>query len=108
MNLKRIRPDGFFDRTRWELLDNEVICDYTIPAGFISDGLSLPWFLRSLLNPTGHGFRAAVLHDYLLQHSTLTRKDCARAFRKALKLSNVALPVRQLYYLGVRAWDLTR
>jgi len=108
MKLERIRPDLFLEAPQWRLLEDLTIAGHTIQAGFISDGLSIPWFLRSMFSPTGRGFRAAVLHDYLLQNSKLTRYECAKEFEKVLKESEVSLPIRKIYYLGVRVWDLTK
>lgn len=109
MNLKWIKPVGYFGRTKWKLLDSEMIGGFIVPKGFITDGLSLPFFVRWLLSPTGRGFRAAVLHDCLLkQHvsgGVMTRQEAAHQFRRQLKLDEVNVVIAQVYYLGVRVWD---
>ncbi|MBU2968800.1 DUF1353 domain-containing protein [Pseudoalteromonas sp. C2R02] len=37
-----------------------------VPFNFVTDGFSIPWFLRWFHSPFGIGVEAAVMHDYLL------------------------------------------
>ena len=37
----------------------------TVPAGFVTDGASIPRFMQAVLPPFGKWSRAAILHDYL-------------------------------------------
>lgn len=47
----------------------------TIPLGFLTDGASIPWTLRSLLPRMGIYSRAATLHDYLCETYSVDRVD---------------------------------
>ena len=38
-----------------------------VPAGFETDGASIPWFARAWLSPWGRVAFAAILHDFLLE-----------------------------------------
>jgi len=38
----------------------------TVKAGFITDGVSLPWFMWWFLSPFGQAFEGAILHDCLV------------------------------------------
>jgi hypothetical protein len=105
MKLRRIPPSEYFDRVRFQLLEDEVVNGHKIPKGFITDGLSLPFFIRTFYSPLGRGFRAAVLHDYLLNKKTLPRSMCADAFLAAMKASGVAFAVRRTFYCAVKAND---
>ena len=76
----------------------------TIPAGYMSDGASVPWFLWWFLPPWGDkATRAAILHDYLTGELELgrvwpgaeTREACDRQFYLALLA------------LGVSEWRAT-
>jgi len=43
-----------------------------VPAGFVTDFASVPWFFRRLIPPaTGRYRRAASLHDYIYRETTL-------------------------------------
>lgn len=68
IHVMHIAPSRWWRRTRWQLLrdyvsDNQHI---TVPTGFITDGASIPWFLRWRFSPTGRYFGAAIIHDYIL------------------------------------------
>ena len=103
--LVRLPAKGIFSRTRFRLLNNEMVGRYLIRAGFESDGLSLPPVIRGFCSPTGVGFLAGLLHDHLLENSDLSRKECAHEFRRQLRAEQVPKVVEQLFYGGVRAWD---
>jgi hypothetical protein len=64
-----------------------------IPCGFVTDGLSIPWFYRWRFSPTGRGFRAAICHDWQYRNATVPRRVCDRVFRDGLK------------FCGVNWWD---
>ncbi|TLX52023.1 hypothetical protein CWC31_02420 [Pseudoalteromonas ruthenica] len=38
-----------------------------VHSGFVTDGFTLPWYLRWFHNPFGSGLEAAVWHDYALK-----------------------------------------
>ena len=75
----------------------------TIPRGFVSDGLSIPWFARAFMPILGKGAKAGVLHDYLLWQGWSTR-DAAGVFREALAVLGVQNPRRALMYWSVKYW----
>lgn len=49
------------------LFDGRVLRLFTIPAGFRTDGLSVPALARWWQDPFGPGWQAALPHDYLLE-----------------------------------------
>ena len=58
-----LAPEGM-ELPRFRLITEVEINGLTIPAGFITDGASIPWGARNNFNPLGQGFIAAVAHDY--------------------------------------------
>ncbi len=42
----------------------------TVPAGFVTDGASIPRIMQGVLPPFGKWSRAAILHDYLCRAIT--------------------------------------
>lgn len=106
------RPLGYEGNTdRW-----------IVPAGFVTDFASIPWWARWVLSPTGKHNRAAVLHDYLyriavgrIESTTdpaavrddlpawLSRRDADRIFLRALRELGVPEWQARTMYLGVRA-----
>ena len=83
---------------------------YVIPAGFVTDGASVPRGLWNLFPPFGKYNKAALLHDWLYQFGTMTRAQADRAFLEAMKELGVGFVTRWAMYLGVRAggwaaWD---
>lgn len=86
-----------------------------IPVGFITDFASSPFFTWSFIPPWGRYGKAAILHDYLYQHSgyllisdtgwlPVTRKEADDIFLEAMTVLNVARWRRFLMYWGVRAF----
>lgn len=95
-------PDG---RHRRLLRDVVVLVDgrpILIPAGFVTDGASIPRGLWNLLPPFGKYTKAAILHDWLYQFGEFTRSQADFIFLEAMKTLGVALWKRQIMYAGVR------
>lgn len=86
-----------------------------VPAGFLSDGASVPKPFWWLLPPWGSYGQAAVLHDILCETKTLfkeeipyeiTRKDADEIFLEAMNHLGVKWYVRYPMFLAVRAWGI--
>lgn len=81
-----------------------VVSDYTpperieIPAGFRSDGGSIPWGARLLIDPT-HTRRAFVLHDWAYAER---RDDHAALFDAALRADRCRPWLRWIMTVAVR------
>lgn len=84
-----------------------------VPAGFLTDGASVPWPFWSILPPWGVYGQAAVVHDILCETLTyhvheiptkIDRKRADRIFKEAMIVANVPTWKRRLLYLGVRAY----
>lgn len=86
-----------------------------VPAGYLTDGASVPrpfwWFIP----PWGSYGQAAVLHDILSETRTLfkeeipydiTRKEADVIFNSSLQAAEVNWFVRNLMYRFVRAWSV--
>jgi len=80
--------------------------DVLVPAGFESDGASVPRALWGLVFPRDdrQAMFAALVHDYLYRtsHTGWTRIEADRAFRLLLGMGGVAFWRANLAYLGVR------
>lgn len=93
----------------WELIEpftvvigNEKI---TVPAGFVTDGASVPRPLWSICAPMGGSFgEAAIIHDFLYsKYSTCTnRKIADRIFYKIGRHRGANLIQAKLVYIAVR------
>lgn len=68
IHVLHISPARWWHRAKWKLLNEYVSAneEVTVRPGFITDGISIPWFLRWRFSPTGKYFGAAIVHDYLL------------------------------------------
>lgn len=90
----------------------------TIPAGYMSDGASVPRWFWWFLPPWGdRATFAALLHDYLLDRlqgfapggavtGATSRKACDRQFLEALLVLGVAWWRAHLAWAGVRAHSI--
>ena len=76
----------------------------TIPAGFISDGASIPRIFWRLLDPplTARTFTAQLKHDFAYQTAYCTKKEADTQFLK--DMLNAGYPRWKAYcdYAGVR------
>jgi hypothetical protein len=92
--------DCLAENLYFETSDGELI---TVPAGFKSDGGSIPWWGRVVINPT-HNQRAWWVHDWAWENN---RKDHDKLLREALKVDNCPRLKRHLILLAVQfAWWL--
>lgn len=104
-------PDG---RTRRLLSDAVVLIDgqpVLIPAGFLTDGASVPRGLWNIIPPFGRYNKAALLHDFLyktgrMNRARVTRKQADEIFLAAMVALDVPGWQRWAMYAGVRvgAW----
>lgn len=81
--LVAILPRDWKGRVVYKLAGPMTLAGVTVPAGFESDGASVPRWAWPLFPPVGRYFAAAVVHDYLLWgNAEWTRANAA--FRRAL------------------------
>lgn len=81
----------------------------TVPAGFITDGASVPRAFWNILAPFGDYFEAAVIHDYLYSpHNRFkTRAEADRIFLEAMGHVGVGWLTRRTIYRAVRLFGWT-
>lgn len=73
-----------------------------VPASFITDFASSPFFLWSWLPPFGKYTKATVLHDYLYRVKSRTRKQADLIFYEAMLVAGTPTWKARLMYYGVR------
>lgn len=88
---------------------------FTVPAGYLTDGMSAPRIAWSLVPPWGRGGQAAVGHDLLCEYLStvkagrimlITRKRADRIFLEMLTVLDV--PERQWIYAAVRGYAVAK
>lgn len=81
----------------------------TVPAGFITDGASIPRIFWNILAPFGEYFEAAVIHDYLYSpHNRRFRREQAdEIFKEAMFNVGIGWLKRETIYRAVRAFGWT-
>lgn len=100
------------DKDKWKLVEpleyhvgsensNEII---KVPAGFITDFASTPWGVRNLFPKDGTYTGAAIIHDFLYQNHTYSRKRCDSIFLEAMKVSGVPAWRRRTMWLALRGF----
>lgn len=86
-------------------------CGVTVPAGFQSDGASVPRFFWRAVFPPGdvHALAGAFLHDYVYRTHPAgwTREEADRTFREVIHADGVPLFRAWLAWLGVRLFGLS-
>jgi len=77
--------------------------EFVVPMGFVTNGATIPRWLRKRIYPTGELFRAAVVHDYLYwSHDLVTRRQADKIFRRIL--CNDTDPILRRILLPWPAW----
>ena len=84
----------------------------TIPAGYRTDGASVPRAFYNIIARFTDALPAALVHDLRYdppeiegeKYRTMTRRDADREFLRNLKLCGVNLARRRSAYLAVRAF----
>jgi len=85
-----------------------------VPAGFLTDGASVPRWFWGVIAPWGRYGQAAALHDYLIeygvvfnkhQRETISRKEADHVFNEAMRVAGVSKWKRRLMFFAVRAYS---
>lgn len=85
----------------------------TVPAGYLTDGASVPRLVWSLVPPWGPYGQAAAAHDLLCEYlsvmtkagaAAITRAEADDLFRQAMAALNVPLVTRTLMYASVSTY----
>jgi len=76
---------------------------YEVPAGFCTDGKSIPWWARVRYRVFDQGIRAAVVHDWIYRTATvpISREDADRIFMLAQEADYVTPRVYVPQWVGV-------
>lgn len=79
----------------------------TVPAGFLTDGASVPRIFWNIFSPFGSYFPAALIHDYLYSKASypswvISRADSDEIFLAAMKDVGVGWFTRRIIYRAVR------
>jgi len=91
------------DKSRnWKVVEDFKCGDIIVPAGFITDGASIPRGLRWLFPHGGRKFVAAVVHDYLYRNKAGTRLEADELFFRLMIHNGVPTWRAQMLFMGVR------
>lgn len=88
-------------RVAYQLNEPLTIRSMTIPEGFISDGHSVPWFLRWIVSNHSLPLDAAFYHDYGYMENPLklSRAKVDKEYRNILRID-----FKAPWYLAYAAW----
>ncbi|WP_106478024.1 DUF1353 domain-containing protein [Phytohalomonas tamaricis] len=98
-------PDSWRQPAQYRLKNGMSLVGVDVPAGFITDGASVPRMFWWLFPSVDRYFDAAAVHDYLLSQDTEWSK-AADAFNEALKETAVPGWRRVVMVTSVRLWGL--
>ena len=85
-----------------KLLEDFIWDGAHVPAGFVTDGESVPRFLWSWQRPFGRGLRAAIPHDADYRFQTRLRKEADHKFYDRHILLGVGKGKSYTLWLGLR------
>lgn len=74
----------------------------TVPKDFCTDFASIPRIFWIILPPDGNYSQASVLHDYMYQKQTFSRKKCDDIFLESMEVLEVPRWKRYVMYRALR------
>jgi hypothetical protein len=82
----------------------------TVPAGFVTDFASVPWYARWRISVLGKHSIAAIVHDYLYWEQRCTREEADAILREAMGEYGSSSADQMIVYYAVKygaqsAWD---
>ena len=115
MNIKDYFPDElrgkFIAKNQWAILEyfryySDMAGLIIVPAGFVSDGASIPSVLWGVVGSPWSGKypHAALVHDYLYFKQDFTRAISDKIFIEAMGILGVNWFKRRLMYRAVRTF----
>ena len=105
-----IPGDRFWRRAKFRLLEPVTSAGVTVPIGTITDGASIPWFLRWLISPTGRLFVPSVVHDHLIATAPDfvswwdARQEADRRMRQSYRERGAGAILSGLLWAALRAY----
>lgn len=98
-----ILPTSSRDWPLYVLLNDMEFFGYTVPAGFVTDGATVPRIAWAMLPPVHEYFPSAVLHDWMIE-TGYPRKLSDRVFRDSMISLGVNKYRARLMYAAVRSY----
>ena len=89
-------------RVRWD--DDE----YTIPAGYRTDGASVPGAVPGGIADRVTGIEASVVHDFMYENQTLPKEDADRLFDEMLEADPAVSDVTRILMVLALDSDIAR
>jgi len=104
---------------RYYIGDKECSLYVYIPAGYLTDGASVPRLFHNVVGPWGKHGQAAIVHDYLCEYLTftkeilidgivitkvkhsITRAECDKIFLEAMTVLEVPTLRKNIMYRAV-------
>ena len=100
---------GMFRLTQDFIYFSEILGrDIVVPADYLTDFSSIPWFLQSIIQVNGKHRRAAVVHDYLCTHGEkegTKQRQADHVFQEAMTVLDVRLTQRKVMFGMVRIYQ---
>ncbi len=89
----------------WVDDEGETLAQFTVEAGFLTDGPSIPKRLRSIVPWYGHHLQPSVVHDWLYEDDEgLSRLQADDMFLDGMEAEGVSWLRRYTMYRAVRAF----
>ena len=97
-------PDGktWYVHSRFGFYSDRLGRLVTIPAGFQTDGASVPRLFWNLIPPFGKYGQAATVHDYLYRWQRTTRRQADDAFLEGMWVCNTSRLTLFVIWFAVR------
>ena len=99
-------PIHWWQKPRYRLLNPVHCAGFEVPAGFISDGATVPRLLWPLFPPVGKYLKATLVHDFLLTKNPRDRRTADMAFRQCLHSLGITPWRANVMFWAVRGYGV--
>lgn len=106
VHIHSIRVEILPDKFLFRLLEPIDIAGYTVPAGYVTDFLSIPRPLWGIFAPISRGCIPSLLHDYLISEKLVPRAEADHIFFDLLKEYKFPKWKARLFWFGVRSYAI--
>ena len=99
----QLRMEYLVDQNKFRLLEPLVTPEVTVPAGFITDGASVPRVFQNLVPAFHRYFMACIVHDYMCVHRKVYPiKEIQRVLKINLERSKISQRYRFAIYYATK------
>jgi len=107
VHVEVLLPSSWRQKPLYRLMHPVECAGHVVPAGFVSDGATVPRIFWPIFPPIGRYLKATLVHDYYLRQG-VARKVCDHRFRDCLLELGITPWRAAIMYGAVRIYGILK